>query len=120
MFVWWSSGNNGPKIGCCGGLIFLPFAFLTMFGGFGFGGDGFTLMLFALVALAALFFILPRMMGAPVMGDEKRKNDAYDDYVEYEKPKRDGERYILTDDGEILDVTDEEDANSQRRDSSLF
>jgi len=115
MFVWWSSGGNGPRIGCCGGLIFLPFAFLTMFGGFGFGGDGFSLVLIALVVLAAVF-LLPRMMSAPMMGGEKRKNDALDDY---EKPKRETDRYVLTDDGEILDVTDEDEAGYDRSDRSL-
>lgn len=118
MFVWWSSSGNGPKIGCCGGLIFLPLALLPLFGGFGVGGDRFTLMLFALVALAALFFILPRIMNASATVQEKRKNAANED--DFEKPKRDADRYILTDDGEILDVTDEPDANSHSRDSSLF
>ena len=113
MFVWWSGGSGGSRIGCCGGLFFLPFAFMTMFGGFGSDG-GFSLLLIGIVMVAALFLI-PRLMNAPAYAGEKRKNDSLDDY---EKPKRDADHYILTDDGEILDVADE-DPGVDRSDRSL-
>lgn len=112
MFVWWSNGSGNTRIGCCGGLVFLPFALFTMSAGV--GDLGIWLLILG-VTVAAALFLLPNMMNAPAREAEKRKND---EYMGDEKPKRDvdSERYILTDDGEILEVRDEEPPRSQRTD----
>jgi uncharacterized membrane protein len=103
MFFWFSSGGGRSNIGCCGGsLLLLPLGFLTFSGGL--GNNGFLLMLIVIAVLAGLF-ILPRFRDAAASG-EKRKND--ERYATYEeKPKRDDERYILTDDGEIIESSDD-------------
>jgi hypothetical protein len=101
MFFWFSSNGGRPSIGCCGGiLLLLPLSFLTLFGGF--GGGGLLLMLIVIAVLAALY-VLPRFTGAADSA-EKLKNDELYDYEE--KPKRSGERYALTDDGEIIETSD--------------
>jgi hypothetical protein len=71
------------------------------------GGDSVWLLLIGVTIVAALF-ILPRMMRAPGVGGEKRKNDDYDIFG---KPKRDEERTLLTDDGEVLHIRDDESDN---------
>lgn len=99
MFVWMSSHGGRPRIGCCGGLFILPLAWMLLFGGFGRRG-GWWLLVLAILALGAMF-LLPRLMAASDNAG-KRKNDEYAD-----KPKRD-ERYILSDDGEIIDASEED------------
>jgi hypothetical protein len=103
MFFWFSSGNSGSRMGCCGGLMLLPLGFFMLNSGF---GNNSGLLILLLVAVAAMF-VLPRLMGGGA--DEKRKNDEL--YDEYEKPKRDEGRYVLGDDGEIIEVRDDEDLN---------
>ncbi len=101
MFFWFSSGSGKSNIGCCGGsLLLLPIGFMTFFGGF--GNNGLLLMLVVAAVLAGLF-VLPRFREG---GGEKLKNDELYDMDEA-KPKRDDERYILTDDGEIIESNDD-------------
>ena len=93
MFIWFSSGNGRPGIGCCGGtLLLLPLSLFFMSTG---SNNGVVFLLVAAVIMAAMF-ILPQMNRTGVPDDEvKRKNDDL-----FEKPKR--EEYVLTDDGEII------------------
>ena len=108
MFVWFSSNNGRPNVGCCGGtLLLLPLSFLTFFGGF--GDSGFLLMLL-IVGVLAVMFVLPRFTSATESGGKRKNDELYGDYDEYnEKPKRDEEQYILTDDGEIIRRGDHEE-----------
>lgn len=111
MFVWWSSGESRPRVGCGGGLIFLPFAFFSLSAGT--GSDAFWLLLLGVTVIAALLFLVPRFLNTPA-AQEKRKNDRrYDD----EKPKRTPDRFVLTDDGEILDMTDDDRPRADQHDA---
>ncbi len=92
MFIWFSSGNGRPGIGCCGGtLLLLPLSLFFMS-----TSDGGLFFLVIFLAAMAVMFILPQMNRTVVPDTEvKRKNDDL-----FEKPKR--EEYVLTDDGEII------------------
>lgn len=104
MFVWWSNGSGGSKIGCCGGLLFLPLGLMLFTGDMGGG----SWLIWLAVAVAVALFVLPQFTRSAEGGYEKRKNETYGDYDAYgEKPKREGDRYILTDDGEIMEADDD-------------
>lgn len=103
MFFWLSSGGGRSNIGCCGGsLLLLPLSFLTLFGGL---GDNGLLLMFVVVAVLAGLFILPRFQQSTLGGEKPKNEDFYEAYDE--KPKRDEERYFLTDDGEIIESSDD-------------
>ena len=60
------------------------------------------------VAVLAGLFILPRFQGGTANGEKPKNDELYNTYEE--KPKRDEERYILTDDGEIIESSDDRGA----------
>jgi hypothetical protein len=98
MFFGWfsSSDSSAPRWGCGGcGLFFLPLFLFSALGNSRFG------VLLGLILVAAVFVmvVLPALRN-PEAAAEKRKND--------EKPKRSGD-YVTTSDGEVLELTDEED-----------
>jgi hypothetical protein len=106
MFFWFSNNSGRSRFGCCGGILFLlPLSFLTFFGGFGSNG---LLLMLIIVAVLAVMFVLPRVTGGQ-SGGKLKNDDLYDAYDE--KSKRGGERYALTDDGEIIEVTDDEQSS---------
>jgi hypothetical protein len=61
-------------------------------------------MLIVVTVLAGLF-ILPRFRDSSAIGEKPKNDELYDTYEE--KPKRDEERYFLTDDGEIIEGSDD-------------
>lgn len=101
----WFSNTGRSGFGCCAlPLLLVP---LSMFG-FGFGGDMGVWLLLAAGAALFVMYGLPMLTGGST---EKRKNDSLDDY---EKSKR-GQRTVLTEDGELLDVVDD-DPSARGRD----
>ena len=106
MLFWYSSNDGKSKFGCGGIIFLLPLSLLTFFGGF----DSNVLLLMLLVGVAvAAVFVLPRLTSGQGNGAKLKNDDLYVDYDE--KPKRGDERYALMDDGEIVELPDDEQSS---------
>jgi hypothetical protein len=112
MFIWFSSNNGRPGFGCCSWMLFLlPLSLCLMSS----GSDSGIFMMILLLAVLAAIFVLPQMrqmrrVAVPDMViPEKRKRDDDLDNDYLDKPKRLGDGYVLTDDGEV--IPSDEDIN---------
>lgn len=110
MFVWMKSDGRGTSVGCCGGIFFLPMALASLL--LGLGGDSAWLLFIVLAAIGVL--LLLSQLASATDSTGKRKNDEQFAST-MDKPKREPERYVLSDDGELIEMSEYE--RQQRRDS---
>lgn len=105
MFFWFSSDGRRRNWGCGGAWFLLPLGALFLFAE---ARSFSTLLVLAIVVIFAVL-IVPRLPRLPEE-NEKRKNDD----LRYDKPKRDDSRYVLIDDGEIIEADNEGQSTTDR------